>query len=245
MSKPYLYETHLHTAPVSRCAKASVEQTLAYYKSLGYAGVCITNHFIDGNINIERDRPYEERIRFFCSDYENAEKLGLEMGISVFFGIEMSYGGTDFLVYGIDKAWLLAHPEIDTMSIRDKLTLMADAGAFIVQAHPYREARYIECIRLFPRHVHAVEIYNASQPDLPNDMARHYAASYGLIPFAGSDNHWAEEKRTLGGVMTDRPLDDIFDFIQTAKEGKMTPFIYNVDENPPFSLVSATKESES
>ena len=78
----YLYETHLHTAPVSRCAGASVAETLCYYQSLGYAGVFITNHFIDGNINMDASVPYAERIHFYFSDYEEGEKIGKELGIS-------------------------------------------------------------------------------------------------------------------------------------------------------------------
>ena len=47
----YLYETHLHTSPVSACGKASVRETLEYYKSAGYAGVFMTEHFIDSNFD--------------------------------------------------------------------------------------------------------------------------------------------------------------------------------------------------
>ena len=36
----------------SRCAKASVEETVAFYKAEGYDGIFITNHFIDGNIKL-------------------------------------------------------------------------------------------------------------------------------------------------------------------------------------------------
>ena len=64
----YQYETHLHTLPVSKCARAGVRENLEFYKSLGYAGVFITNHFLDGNINIDRTLPYEDRIRFYFSD---------------------------------------------------------------------------------------------------------------------------------------------------------------------------------
>ena len=64
-TKSYLYETHLHTAPVSRCARASVRESLEFYKELGYEGVFITNHFIDGNIGCDRNLPYEERIEFY------------------------------------------------------------------------------------------------------------------------------------------------------------------------------------
>ena len=63
--KMYKYETHLHTSPVSKCAQASVLETLTFYKKLGYDGVFITNHFLDGNINIEADKSYEERIEFY------------------------------------------------------------------------------------------------------------------------------------------------------------------------------------
>lgn len=50
----YRYETHLHTSPVSKCACVSVRDNLELYKKLGYDGVFITNHFIDGNINYEK-----------------------------------------------------------------------------------------------------------------------------------------------------------------------------------------------
>lgn len=222
--KPYLYETHLHTSPVSRCAAADVKASLEYYKKLGYAGVFITNHFIDGNINCDRSEPYEKRIEFYFSDYEKGVELGKEIGISVFLGVESSYGGTDFLIYGLDKAWFLQHPEIETMKKSDMLTLMAEAGAFIVQAHPFREAGYIDHIRLFPRHVHAVEIYNAGNKDPANTMAEYYAKQYELIPFAGSDNHAASLHTVFGGMESDTPALDEADFIRQVKSGEMTPF---------------------
>ncbi len=46
----YKYETHLHTFPVSRCAQKSVRENLEVYKALGFDGVFITNHFLNGNI---------------------------------------------------------------------------------------------------------------------------------------------------------------------------------------------------
>ena len=101
----YRYETHLHTHPVSKCARAGVRESLEFYKELGYDGVFITNHFLDGNINIDADVPYAERISFYFSDYEEALRLSNEIGIKVFCGVEMSYKGTVFLVYGLDKEW--------------------------------------------------------------------------------------------------------------------------------------------
>ena len=228
--KPYLYETHLHTAPVSRCADASVRESLEFYKSIGYAGVFITNHFLDGNINIDRTLPYEEQIEFYFSDYEEGLKIGKELGIRVFLGIESSYKGTDFLIYGLDKAWFLAHPEIRGMERSSLLSMMAEAGALIIQAHPFAEARYIDHIRLYPRHVHGAEGYNAARSDFENAMAEQYVRAYGLIPFAGSDNHIAQDMRKLGGMQTDTEIRDEKDFIARVKSGEITPFRKNLDD---------------
>ena len=222
--KKYLYETHLHTSPVSKCAKASVRENLEFYKGLGYAGVFITNHFIDGNISCDRDLPYEEKIEFYFSDYEEGVRIGKEIGLSVFFGIESSYKGTDFLIYGLDKEWLLAHPEIVELKRTEMLTLMAEAGALIIQAHPFREASYINHIRLFPRHVHGVEVHNAGRTEFENAMAEHYANSYGLIHFAGSDNHVGGNCKAFGGMQSNTPILDEADFVEGVKRGDVTPF---------------------
>ena len=51
----YKYETHLHTYPVSKCARKTVAETLDFYKEKGYDGVFLTNHFVCGNINIDSE----------------------------------------------------------------------------------------------------------------------------------------------------------------------------------------------
>ena len=221
----FKYETHLHTAPVSRCAKAGVREQLEFYKANGYDGVFITNHFIDGNINISPLASYEEKIEFYFSDYEDGLKIGKEIGIKVFFGAELSYGGTDFLIYGLNKEWFLSHPEIMEMKKSEELSFMADSGALIIQAHPFREAAYIDHIRLFPRNVHGVEIINACRSDFENSMAKIYAENYGLICFAGSDNHGSRGTSTLAGMQSKKPIFSENEFIKRIKKGKMTPFI--------------------
>lgn len=220
----YRYETHLHTWPVSYCAKVGVRENLEFYKSLGYDGVFITNHFLDGNINIDRDKPYEEKIAFYFSDYEKAVEIGNNLGIKVFCGVELSYGGTDFLVYGLDKAWFLAHPEIMDMKKSEELAMMMESGALIIQAHPFREAAYIDHIRLFPRNVHGVETVNASRKEEENRIAALYAQHYGLLPFAGSDNHFGAGQKKLAGVAFAKPVCSVEDFIDKVKSGNAEIF---------------------
>ena len=226
----YKYETHLHTYPVSKCARASVREVLEFYKSLGYDGVFITNHFLDGNINIDSEVPYEEKINFYCSDYEEGKAIADEIGIKVFFGIEMSYKGTDFLVYGLDKEWLLKNPQIMEMKKSEEMQYLISEGAFVVQAHPYREARYIDHIRLFPRCVNGVEIINASRTEAENAMAAHYAKSYDLIDFAGSDNHVGAKQTRFAGMCSEKAISNEKDFIEAVKNGEMTTFTLDISD---------------
>lgn len=225
----YKYETHVHTAPASKCAIATVRETLEFYKSIGYDGIFITNHFLDGNINIDKNEPYEKMINFYFSDYEEALKLEKEIGIKVFLGVEISYAGTDFLIYGLDKNWFLNHPEIMDMRKSIELSYLMENGALVIQAHPFREASYIDHIRLFPRVVHGVEIINASRTENENKMAKIYAENYGLLQFAGSDNHKASECKALAGMCSKTPVLNEQDFIEKVKNGRMEIFTLKLE----------------
>lgn len=220
----YRYETHCHTAPVSRCGRASVRETLEFYKEMNYDGVFITNHFLDGNINIDWNIPVKEKLDFYFSDYEEAVKLGREIGIKVFLGVEMSYGGTDFLIYGLPKEWWYDHTDILNERKSRQLPYMREAGALVVHAHPFREADYIDHIRLFPRGVEGVEVINAERTDFENKMAQMYADSYGFLNTAGSDNHVAKGAKRLAGMECDEAIDSVEDFIKKTRDGKMRVF---------------------
>ena len=226
----YQYETHLHTSPVSKCGKATVQESLETYKALGYSGVFITNHFLDGNINIDKSLPYEDRIQFYFSDFENGKHIGQDLGLAVFCGVELSYKGTDFLVYGLDKEWFLSHPEIEDMKKTEELQMIKDTGALIIQAHPYREAHYIDHIRLFPRHVDGVEVYNACRTEFENQMAKHYADAYGLLHFAGTDNHRAGDRTLFSGMESPTPITSEQDFVNKVRNGTLRPFQRNIEE---------------
>lgn len=220
----YKYETHLHTSPVSRCARATVRENLEAYKSLGYDGVFITNHFIDGNIYDIGEKDYKKRLDFFFSDYDEAVKIKDEIGIKVFLGAELSYKGSDFLVYGLDKSWYYEHPEIEQMTKRQELEFMMSEGALVIHAHPFREARYIDHIRLFPRSVHGVEIINSSRTPFENKMAEQYAKNYELLEFAGTDNHIGASHTLFAGMECRTPVESEADFALKFFNGELKIF---------------------
>ena len=224
----YRYETHLHTFPASACGRASAAESVAFYKELGYAGIFITNHFLDANVGCDRTLPYEEKLDFYFADYYEAKKLETE-DFSVFLGVENNYLGAHFLIYGLMPEWYYAHPECITMRKNELLPMLKAEGALVIQAHPFREDAWIPHFSLFPRGVHGVEIVNASRPDHENEMARPYAEHYGLLHFAGSDNHTAAAQARLGGMEGDTRIKDEADFVRLVLEGKMHPFVI---ENP-------------
>ncbi len=234
----YLYETHCHTSPVSQCGKASAEETVRFYKRMGYDGLFVTNHFLDGNIcPAAREMKYADQIDFYFSDYEKAAACGERIGLKVFPGVELSYKGTDFLIYGLEKGWYRAHPEIMDMKKSEELPYLMDAGAFVVQAHPYREAHYIDHIRLFPRCVHAVEIMNSGQAWENNAITDIYAEHYGLLKTCGSDNHWGGEvfaklrekgyRPEIAGMACETALSSVQDYIAQVRKGTMRMFLMN------------------
>lgn len=226
----FRYETHLHTAPVSKCATADVESSLWFYKSLGYKGVFITDHFLNGNINISRDEPMEKRLDFYFSSYEEAKKLSSAVGIDVFSGIELSYKGTDFLVYGLDKSWFMARPDWEMLKMSELLKLIMDSDALVIQAHPFRTASYIDHIRLFPQQIHGVETVNANRDALTNEMAAIFAEKYSLLEVAGSDNHQGPLQKRLAGMEFETPLKDERDFIQRIKNKEGNIFHFKIGE---------------
>ena len=113
----YKYETHLHTREGSACARATAAEQVRSYYEAGYAGIIVTDHFFNGNTAVPRNLPWEERVNLFCLGYENAKAEGDRLGMDVFFGWESGYYGTDFLIYGLDKDWLLKHDDILEWSV--------------------------------------------------------------------------------------------------------------------------------
>ena len=225
----YLYETHMHTAEISACASATGKRQARIYKDLGYDGIIVTDHFYNGNTTIPRNLPWEEWVNRFALGYENAKKEGDKIGLSVFFGWEESFEGNDFLVYGLDKQWLIDHPETLGWGIEETYQRVKAEGGYFVHAHPFREADYIKKIRLFPRHVDAVETINSSHINLNYDKkASNYAAKYKLPVMAGSDAH--HERDIRGGMAFNHKLADIQDFVETMKSGGETYLFRNVNQ---------------
>lgn len=224
---PYLYETHLHTSEASACAISSGKEMAQACKKVGYTGIIVTNHNWNGNHCIDEDLPWEQWVKAYARGYEEAKAWGDHNELDVFFGYESYYQGTEFLIYGVDAAWLIRHPEIKSATIPQQYEWIHQAGGMVIHAHPFREEPYIPEIRLYPRYVDGVEGVNATHssplsqshnnPDF-DTKAIAYSRKHQLPVTAGSDVH--SSYLFGGGVAFKRKLRDITDYCNAIRSGE-------------------------
>ena len=217
----YIYETHMHTSQVSACAASSAAEQVRAYKKRGYTGIIITDHFVNGNSTCPKGIPWKKKMAHFASGYEEAATEGEKCGLDVFFGLEFNINGTEFLTYGLDVGFLLAHPGMDMFSAAEYSTLVRKNGGYLAQAHPFRDSWYIEYkLPVAPNLVDGIEVYNASMKHDVNAKAAAFAKLHDLPAQAGSDSHHVDFTAP-SGIILENKAENIFDIISAIKERRV------------------------
>jgi predicted metal-dependent phosphoesterase TrpH len=207
---------------VSRCAEATPREQAKAYKERGYAGIIVTDHFLNGNTGCPKGLSWADAMTFFCSGYEAAKAEGDKLGLDVFFGLEYAVRGTEFLLYGLTPEFLFNHPGMDTLSAAQISALTRSAGGYVAQAHPYRSAWWIERpYPVDPGLIDGIETFNAGNFDPEINALAHEFAELNRLPAqSGTDSHFAEQPFT-GGVALRERAGDIFDIINAIKTGRV------------------------
>ena len=217
----YLYETHMHTSEVSACARGTGAQQAAVYKKMGYTGIIVTDHFINGYTTCPKKLSWEEKMRFFASGYDEAKKAGDKIGLDVFFGWEFTIRGSDFLTYGLDLDFLLANPGLDKLEIDKYSALIRKNGGYLAQAHPYRDEYYIERpLPVEPCYIDGVEVFNIMDRKTSNEQALVFAEKNYLPKQAGTDAH-GRGNISYSGVALRQKAESINDIINAIKSGEV------------------------
>ncbi len=219
----YYYETHLHTHEASACAVSGAAEYPAFYKAQGYDGIFVTDHFFNGNCAIPKyPNDWERMVNEFCRGYEEAKAAGDAIGFPVFFGWEANFQGDEFLIYGLDKEWLMNHPDILTYNRTRQYDIIRQDGGLVVQAHPFRERGYLSTIRLNPDTCDAMEAYNSGNPLWQNHNAEIYCRENNIFMTAGSDIHSTSSFSGLElyGMGFDAPLTSEQDYVRNILNHK-------------------------
>ena len=214
---PFLYETHMHTCQGSACGKSTGKEHARFYKERGFTGIIMTDHFFGGNTAVDRRLRWEERVDLFWRGFEEAKEEGERIGLDVFFGLEQNFAGDEYLVYGLTKDYMKAHPEMEHWNRRQQLEEVHRAGGCVIQAHPFRIRFYMDRIRVGEGYSDGIEAANAGNEQLDDARAWRYGREKGLVMTAGSDNHRSPAEQ-LYGVVLEKRLTSIGDYVNIIME---------------------------
>ena len=213
----HLYETHLHTSIASRCAHSRGSEYVRHYQDLGYSGIIVTDHFYRGYTAITKKLPWKEWVHRFCRGFEETRDEGARRGFDVFFGWEETFDGIDdYLVYGLDKEWLMEHPESQKWSRSEQHRAVRAAGGCVVQAHPFRYHSDIGRLKYSVDFVDGIEAANMGNDRTSDALAMRFARGIGLTTTAGTDIHNVERvmEGKVFGVQTKEKLTCIGDYVR-------------------------------
>ena len=229
----YLYETHLHTMQGSACGKVRGRDYIAKYRDLGYAGIMVTDHFFHGNCRPDRNLPWETWVTEYCQGYEDAREEGEKQGLQVFFGLEERFDLWDeWLVYGFNREYLLAHPDMRNWTRKQWLDNIHAFGGCAIQCHPFRQAYYMDHIAPCLG-TDGVEVCNSGNIPEWDRLALRYARKMMPDRFfsSGSDIHHTEDRDDdhIFGIGFDRPLRDVYDFARAVRQNASHSLRYSSD----------------
>ena len=207
----YIYETHCHTDESSGCGRIPGEEVGRLYKEAGYSGIVITDHFNSHTYRASGCETWEQFVDYNMIGYLAAKKYEDENFI-VMHGIEIRFendNDNDYLVFGITREWLLAHPFIYDLDDYDDFYKLAHADGLVVfQAHPFRDNITVAN----PNYLDGIEVFNGNVRHQSRcEIALSWAYKYSLRILSGSDFHEIEDF-ARGGIVTSRKVNNMDDF---------------------------------
>ena len=218
----YKIETHLHTNHTSKCGWLDAAALAEGYAKAGYAAVAVTDHYNRDTfeyLSIDTTCPGDV-ITPFLEGFRRMEAECAKRGLKVYKGAELRFDEScnDYLLYNYPDE-LLADPEkIFHLGIAAFAPLAREAGALLIQAHPYRK----KCTPAIACYLDGVEVRNCNpRHDSRNDRAEEYAALHGLPRTGGSDCHRTEDIG-LGGILAEELPEDAAGLARLIREGRYT-----------------------
>lgn len=209
----YKTELHCHSRDASGCSNETAERIAEKYIAAGYTTVCLTNHFAPSDRDdTQWAAKVEKRYHALKLLKEAAgDRLNILMGLELRFVQNMN----DYLVFGLDREYLLGHPDILRMGIGDFARMARQDGILTIQAHPFRTGMTV----VRPEDIDGIEVYNGHPGhNSNNDIAEAWAVKYGRLMTSGTDHHNTDHL-PRGGIVTDFPIKSEPELIKTLVSG--------------------------
>ena len=212
LSGRYKIDSHTHTSETSGCGRLPGAVLAGQYRDLGYDAIVVTDHLYEGYISgLACKNDWDACVDCYLSGYGKARERGAEIGLNVILGAEIRFeavNDNDYLLYGIDEAFLRANPylqRLDPWEFYDRF----HSEILIIHAHPYRNGNET----VFTGCINGVEIYNGNpRHENRNEKAMALCDSNpAYYRFGGSDAHRDGDAGSVW-MLLDGPLADSREF---------------------------------
>ena len=218
--RKYKYELHCHTKETSLCASSSAKEAVEFYKSRGYDGIVITDHYSPQTFLFHKCLCPQKYIDHYLKGYRAAKEAAGD-DFTVLFAVEVRFLFTidDFLIYGADEDFLRNSGNLMVKYLRRLKRLCDKNNLILLEAHPFRKLRF----RHNPRLLHGCEIYNGKDKgNEANIKAKRWAEENGFkVRTSGGDFH-NKDKTNPGGIITDEPIKSTEDLMRILRSGNYT-----------------------
>lgn len=223
----YKYEIHCHTDETSNCGRVPAKELVEIYKSKGYDGVVITDHYSQMTFKKTDAFRAGKLWERFLKGYRAAKEAAGD-DFTVLLGMEIRgvCSPIDFLVYGVTEEFIEKSGNLLFKYSHRFYKIAKKNGMLIVGAHPYR---------MFPVKpgsavIDGVEVYNGKESNENNAKAFEWAKKQGkTILTSGSDFHRTTHKH-FSGILTDEPIKTNDDLLRILKSGKFERIEYDNSE---------------
>lgn len=218
----YQIETHLHTNHTSKCGWLDAAALAEGYAQAGYAAVAVTDHYNRDTfeyLDLDTTAP-DDVMSHFLDGFRRMEAECAKRGLKVYKGAELRFDEccNDYLLYNYPDELLARPEEVFHMGIAAFAPLAREAGALLVQAHPYRK----KCTPAFACYLDGVEVCNLNpRHENNNPRAEEYAALHGLLRTGGSDCHRSEDIGQ-GGILARTLPEDAAALVRLLRSGEYT-----------------------
>ncbi len=217
-------ELHIHTSPVSKCAKVDAITTAQHFLDKGYKTIVITNHLsptLFEKVITCDPNDWKAVADCYLSDYRLARQA-VEGKMNVLLGIELRVRENinDYLIYGISEEFVYNLGNVMDLKLKEIVPIVHSAGGLIFQAHPFRNAMTVTN----PELLDGIEVYNLSfGHDSRNDIACSWAKKFNLLHTIGQDYH-KPEYLIGAGILTDTEITSNAELVEVlkSKSFKMT-----------------------
>lgn len=213
----YKLDMHVHTSDVSSCGMVPSYEVVELYKSVGYNGIVITDHFYRDYFEKLKHLSWFEQIDNYLLGYKSALKYAIDIKLNILLGIEMRFDESDkdYLVYGVDEQFLKENERLYEFTLKEFKELIQDKDILIFQAHPYRNQICPSPAEL----LHGVEVFNGNpRHNSQNALAFQFAEKNHLIKISGSDFHQIQDL-AKGGIKIENPICTNAELIKLLKYG--------------------------